>query len=368
MRTRVLPTLIGAVLVLSACAGPEFSEPVRVEAGPPDAWPAEVVVTPGGEVLVHFEQDADDNPWVAVVDGARGEVRTEAPARLLDLQADAVAVEGDHLLLAGWGQWDDPLQPWAYGIWVVEPDTGEVAGFRRIDAVPPGIEDAVAVFTPDGALVVAVERDDGTPPVLHVVDPATGAATRSAVPDLGGLSGHAELVVVADVAVSADGTQLVFELVPWDLDGAGDPVPVLVRTHADLSPAGPPVALGTVDSDAFVHDVAITDEGRVYAGLADDTTSPGRLVVVDPGAGEPRTLEEFTDLPLAVEVAGEELWVVGYELTLSRVDPTDGSVLAATELCTDRPGGPVGLAVTPDGAAYVLARCNTDVPLWWVRS
>ncbi|MGY1618535.1 hypothetical protein ACI797_17500 [Geodermatophilus sp. SYSU D00691] len=371
MIARPLLLAAAATLALSACTTSSVGSPDRL--GTPASvgieapyllTPADVVPTADGDVLVRSLGEAGVADWLTLVDGASGDVGPRSEAQVLDLAVDAARVDGDVVLLAGRGH-TDPSAPWVFGVWVVAPATGALLEHRPVDAVPPDQGGTVAAFAPDGTLVVLWTAGSPAPPVLHTVDPATGALLGSAVLELDGLPGRAGHVEPERLVVSPDGRHLVAAVHLYGLDGAEETVTVLVRVDRGTGAVEPPVPLGDGTSHTGLHGLAVGDDGTVHAGLA-PSGAPDRLAVLGPGDDRLRDLGGTGELPVAIAVDDRGVWVLGPGTTLSRVDPADGSVTATAELCGAGVRSSEALALAPDGTVHALGVCAGGVVLWTV--
>ncbi|MGY1809052.1 hypothetical protein ACI8AF_16910 [Blastococcus sp. SYSU D00669] len=361
---RGLRVLLGALLLVplslltAAAAEPEgvgldVVSRTELPAPSPEPRPEQLSLTADGDLLVVLG-------WLGLgvvqADPRTGEVRQETdPVRGDLLEADAVAEEGDRLLLVTWTQEGDT--PFRYGIAVVGTGSRVVEEFRRIPAVPEGLPATRAAFSPDGATLYVLHERPGSVPELLAVDPATGAV-RAATPVEPGVTGD---FLPDEIAVSPDGSTVVAAV-------SSGGTTVLVRVGADLAPLGPPVALPSAWDAPGTGGVAVADDGTVYATARDTRAEYSTaLVTVAPGAADARPLASLRGGVNDLAVADGTLWVVGAEVQLSRYDAATGVLEGAQALCDDpfdNEGGNV--LAGADGTVWLTGVCEDEDAYLWV--
>ncbi|MGY1833374.1 hypothetical protein ACI8AA_23405 [Geodermatophilus sp. SYSU D01180] len=303
-------------------------------------------VTVTGEEVLLLVAGPYGGAGLTVVDPTTGEVPGEVPLPE-DTQADVVLVTGGGTLVAGGF-------PAGYAVAAVDPRTGRVTGTTPVAPFPADAVGTVAVATPDGGLLVGVQRADGVPVVLHV-DPATGAVTGTA--ELRGLAGLAEgtgRFAVDALAPTPDGGVVVSASVPRE--GRGPSVAVLARLGADLAPVGEPVVLLPDAVASTATGLAVGPDGTAYTVVAPEDSGPAALVALAPGADAPARVAVVDAAPAALSVVDGALWVLHDRVALTRVDLADGAVTGRVELCAD--GTADGLGVGSDGALVAVTTCD----------
>ncbi|MGY1792745.1 hypothetical protein ACI796_02025 [Geodermatophilus sp. SYSU D00525] len=301
-------------------------------------------VTVAGEEVLLLVADPYGGAGLTVVDPTSGEVPGEVPLPD-DTRADVVLATGGGTLVAG-------EFPSGYAVAAVDPGGGRVTATTPVAPFPADAIGTVAAATPDGGLLVGVQRADGVPVVLRV-DPATGAVTGTAELPLAGLAEGAGRFAVDALAPTPDGGVVVSASVPRE--GRGPSVAVLVRLGANLAAVGEPVVLLPGEEESGVTGLAVGPDGTAYTVVAPEGSGPAALVALAPGADAPVRLAVVDAAPAALAVVDGELWVLHDRVALTRVDP-DGSVTGRVELCAD--GTADGLGVGADGALVAVTTCD----------